>query len=128
MTIKMNCLSNIMCVLMFCYSNAAFFCICYLSNICYFFVRLEELKNGWSRDKILNEINLLDVPCYTGACPEVYLEKAFDNTGLRPKERSVNAKKLGEISLMFLVHPTLSKDEIHQTCKAITSVMKLATK
>jgi len=95
---------------------------------CYFFVRLEELKNGWSRDKILNEINLLDVPCYTGACPEVYLEKAFDNTGLRPKERLVNAKKLGEISLMFLVHPTLSKDEIHQTCKAITSVMKLATK
>ena len=95
---------------------------------CYVFVRSEELKDGWNRDKILNEINLLDVPCYTGACSEVYLEKAFDNTGLRPKERLVNAKKLGETSLMFLVHPTLSKDEIHQTCNIITSTMNLATR
>ena len=95
---------------------------------CYVFVKSEELKDGWSRDKILNEINLLDVPCYTGACSEVYLEKAFDNTGLRPKERLANAKELGETSLMFLVHPTLTKDEIKQTCNAITSIMKLATK
>ena len=95
---------------------------------CYVFVKSEELKDGWNRDKILNEINLLDVPCYTGACSEVYLEKAFDNTGFRPKERLVNAKKLGETSLMFLVHPTLSKDEIHQTCNIITSTMKLATR
>jgi len=95
---------------------------------CYVFVKSEELKDGWNRDKILNEINLLDVPCYTGACSEVYLEKAFDNTGLRPKERLVNAKKLGETSLIFLVHPTLSKDEIHQTCNIITSTMNLATR
>ena len=95
---------------------------------CYVFVKSEELKDGWNRDKILNEINLLDVPCYPGACSEVYLEKAFDNTGFRPKERLVNAKKLGETSLIFLVHPTLSKDEIHQTCNIITSTMKLATR
>ena len=95
---------------------------------CYVFVKSEELKDEWNRDKILNEINLLDVPCYTGACPEVYLEKAFDKSGLRPVERLVNAKKLGETSLMFLVHPTLTKNEINQTCDAIISVMKLATK
>jgi len=40
----------------------------------------------------------------------------------------VNAKELGETSLMFLVHPTLTKDEIKQTCDAITSIMKLAKK
>ena len=95
---------------------------------CYVFVKSKELKNGWSRDKIIKEINLLGVPCYSGACSEVYLEKAFDNTGFKPKERLVNAKKLGEISLMFLVHPTLTKNEINQTCDAIISVMKLATK
>jgi len=95
---------------------------------CYVFVKSEELKDGWDQDKIIKEINLLDVPCYHGACPEVYLEKAFDNTGLRPKERLVNAKKLGETSLMFLVHPTLSKDEIKQTCNIITSTMNLATR
>ena len=94
---------------------------------CYVFVELKELKNGWDRDKVSKEINTLGVPCYSGACSEVYLEKAFDNTGFRPKERLINAKELGETSLMFLVHPTLTKDEIQQTCDAITSVMNLAT-
>ena len=94
---------------------------------CYVFVELKKLKKGWERDKIIKEINILSVPCYSGACPEVYLEKAFDNTGLRPKEKLVNTKELGESSLMFLVHPTLTKNEIKQTCDAIISVMNLAT-
>ena len=94
---------------------------------CYVFVELKKLKKGWERDKIIKELNILGVPCYSGACPEVYLEKAFDNTGLRPKEKLVNTKELGESSLMFLVHPTLTKNEIKQTCDAIISVMNLAT-
>ena len=95
---------------------------------CYVFIKLEELKNGWGRDKVIKEINALGVPCYFGACSEVYLEKAFDNSGFRPKERLANAKELGQSSLMFLVHPTLTKNEIQQTCDAITSVMNMATK
>ena len=93
---------------------------------CYVFVKSKELKNEWNRDKIIKEINILDIPCQSGSCSEVYLEKAFDNTGFRPKERLVNAKELGETSLMFLVHPTITKDEIKKTCNAIISVMKLA--
>jgi len=80
------------------------------------------------RDKIMREINEKGVPCYSGSCSEVYLEKAFDNTGFRPKERLPNAKKLGETSLMFLVHPTLTEEEIQKTCDAIISVMGLAVK
>jgi dTDP-4-amino-4,6-dideoxygalactose transaminase len=95
---------------------------------CYVFVRPNELNNDWSRDGVIQAINTLGVPCYSGSCSEVYLEKAFDNTGFRPKERLPNAKELGETSLMFLVHPTLTKDEIQQTCEAITSVMELAVK
>ena len=94
---------------------------------CYVYVELNKLKKEWNRDKIIKEINTLGVPCYSGACPEVYLEKAFDNTGLRPKERLINAQELGESALMFLVHPTLSNDEIKKTCDAITSVMNQAT-
>ena len=94
---------------------------------CYVFVELMELKIGWSRDKVIKEINLLGVPCQSGSCPEVYLEKAFDNTGFRPKERSANAEELGKTSLMFLVHPSLTEDEIQHTCDVITTVMKLAT-
>jgi len=74
------------------------------------------------RDKIMREINEKGVPCYSGSCSEVYLEKAFDNTGFRPKERLPVARELGEISLMFLVHPTLTKEEIQKTCDVLTEV------
>jgi len=85
---------------------------------CYIFV-----KGGVElRDKIMMEINEKGVPCYSGSCSEVYLEKAFDNTGFRPKERLPVAKELGETSLMFLVHPTLTKEEIQKTCDVLTEV------
>jgi dTDP-4-amino-4,6-dideoxygalactose transaminase len=94
---------------------------------CYLFVEPKKLKIGWDRDKIIQEINTLGVPCYFGACSEVYLEKAFDNTGFRPNKRLVNARELGETSLVFLVHPTLTNDEIQKTCEAISTVMNRAT-
>ncbi|WP_439789761.1 DegT/DnrJ/EryC1/StrS family aminotransferase [Photobacterium leiognathi] len=78
----------------------------------YLFIKPEYLKEGWTRDKVVDEINHLGVPVYQGSCSEVYLEKAFDNTPWRPKKRLKNAVELGENSLMFLVHPTLTDDEI----------------
>ena len=90
---------------------------------CYVFVEPAQLKAGWDRDRIMAEINVLGVPCFSGSCSEVYLEKAFDNTGFRPNERLPVAKELGETSLMFLVHPTLTEAEIQKTCDAITQVM-----
>lgn len=90
----------------------------------YVFVRPELMKNGWSRDRIIEEINAQGVPCYSGSCSEVYLEKAFDDTGWRPVERLPVARELGETSLMFLIHPTLTDDEISKTCAVIKSVMQ----
>ncbi|TXD97491.1 DegT/DnrJ/EryC1/StrS aminotransferase family protein [Psychrobacter frigidicola] len=88
----------------------------------YVYVQTENLPVGWSRDRIIEEINQLDVPCFSGSASEVYLEKAFDNTGLRPEPRLPMAKQLGETSLMFLVHPTLTESEIKQTVEAIDTV------
>jgi dTDP-4-amino-4,6-dideoxygalactose transaminase len=93
----------------------------------YVYVKPKSLAKGWSRDRIIDEVNALGVPCYQGSCSEVYLEKAFDNTGWRPKVRLPVAKALGETSLMFLVHPTLTADQIQKTCNAITHVMRLAS-
>ncbi|WP_205204058.1 DegT/DnrJ/EryC1/StrS family aminotransferase [Azonexus hydrophilus] len=93
---------------------------------CYVYVRPECLATGWSRDRIVAEINALGVPCYQGSCSEVYLEKAFDNTGWRPGTRLPVAQGLGETSVMFLVHPTLSAVEMDQTCAAIRQVMQRA--
>jgi len=94
---------------------------------CYVFVEPAELTEGWSRDRILGEISLRGVPCFSGSCSEVYLEKAFDDTGWRPAERLAIARELGETSLMFLVHPTLSAAEIEKTCSVLKDVMSLAT-
>lgn len=90
---------------------------------CYVFIEEKLLKKGWSRDKVINEITNLGVPCSMGSCSEVYMEKAFDYIKCRPKRRLQNAKKLGETSLMFLVHPTLTKKNIDDTCRTLTSVM-----
>jgi dTDP-4-amino-4,6-dideoxygalactose transaminase len=94
----------------------------------YIFIRLEYLKDGWSRDRIVDEINAHGVPCFQGSCSEVYLEKAFDNTGWRPEVRLSNAVELGETSLMFLVHPTLTKQEIDKTCSVLSEVLTEAEK
>lgn len=88
----------------------------------YVYVQPHHLPEGWSRDRIIAEINALGVPCFSGSASEVYLEKAFDNTGLRPEPRLPVAKQLGATSLMFLVHPTLTDDEIKRTSQAINAV------
>ena len=93
---------------------------------CYVFVVPERLRGGGNRNRILDQINLRGVPCYTGSCSEVYLEKAFDGTGWRPVERLQVARELGETSLMFLVHPTLTESELARTCEVMTEVMRMA--
>ncbi|CAN8142765.1 hypothetical protein THIOSC15_750024 [uncultured Thiomicrorhabdus sp.] len=93
---------------------------------CYMFVEPSELAEGWNRDKIMNEISAQGVPCFSGSCSEVYLEKAFDSTDFRPKEPLPIAKELGGTSLMFLVHPTLTQDEIDKTCRTIQMIFKQA--
>lgn len=95
---------------------------------CYVYVNKSQLRKGWSRDKIVEEINALGVPCYQGSCSEVYLEKAFDGTGFRPTSKLYQASNLGETSLMFLVHPTLTVEEINKTTVAIDKVLTKASK
>ncbi len=93
---------------------------------CYVFVEPEALKPGWDRDRIMQAIQAEGVPCMSGSCSEVYLEKAFDGTGWRPDKPLPVAHELGETSLMFLCHPTLTDAEIDQTCQVLGEVMERA--
>ena len=93
---------------------------------CYLFVEKKLLKKGWSRDRIADEINKKGVPCFSGSCSEVYIEKAFKGLDCVPKKRLKNAKELGETSLMFQIHPTLTEDEIKFTCSTMREVMCMA--
>jgi len=94
----------------------------------YVYVRPERLAEGWSRDRIIDEISREEVPCYQGSCSEVYLEKAFDGTGWRPEGQLFGAKELGETSLMFLVHPTLIADEMAKACRVVDAVLTEAAR
>jgi dTDP-4-amino-4,6-dideoxygalactose transaminase len=93
----------------------------------YAFVRPEMLAPGWTRDLVLEAINAEGIQCFSGSCSEIYLERAFPPEW-RPAERLPVAQQLGETSLMFLVHPTLSEQYIIATCDAVKKVMSAATK
>jgi|TARA_B110000211_G_scaffold109942_1_gene127671 dTDP-4-amino-4,6-dideoxygalactose transaminase len=92
---------------------------------CYVFVDQSKLPAGVLRDDVLTAINALNVPCYSGSCSEVYKEKAFDNTELQPKVALKQAKMLGETSLMFLVHPTITNSEISNVCESLTQALDI---
>jgi len=92
----------------------------------YVFVEPKALKSGWSRDRIMMALMAEGITCGSGSCSEIYLEKAFDQGALRPKKRLPVAKQLGETSLMFMVHPTLTDLDMVDTCKIVEKVMAMA--
>jgi dTDP-4-amino-4,6-dideoxygalactose transaminase len=92
----------------------------------YVFVRPEKLRDGWDRDRIMNAVTAEGIPCFSGSCSEIYLEKAFVKAGIGPDKRLPAARKAGETSLMFWVHPTLGADEMRDTCRAVEKVMRKA--
>jgi len=113
-----------------CFENSPYFTVHHPSDDyvhaaykCYVQVNIDALPEGWSRDRIMAEINALGVPCFSGSCSEVYLEHAFNHTKWRPVERLKNAQQLGETSLMFLVHPTLTENNIQTTEYGIQQVI-----
>ena len=89
----------------------------------YVYVRPENLPENISRDSILNALNEKKIPCFSGSCSEIYLEKAFDNHPSRPKARLTVAKELGETSLMFLIHPTLTTNEMQTIATTTVDVL-----
>ena len=89
----------------------------------YVYVRPENLSENINRDSILNALNEKKIPCFSGSCSEIYLEKAFDNHPSRPNARLTVAKELGETSLMFLIHPTLTTNEMQTIANTTVDVL-----
>lgn len=94
----------------------------------YVYVRPEALKTGWTRDRIMQEVDDAGVPCFSGSCSEIYLEKAFTSRGWGPKTRHPNAKMLGETSLAFQVHPTLRDEDVDHAVSVVRDVVTKATR
>lgn len=83
----------------------------------YVYARPDHLPADWSRDKIIQAFNEQGIPCFSGSCSEIYLEHAFDNHPSKPQQRLPVAKQLGETSLMFLAHPTLTDAEMQKVAQ-----------
>ncbi|MBL4832204.1 MAG: DegT/DnrJ/EryC1/StrS aminotransferase family protein [Aliivibrio sp.] len=95
----------------------------------YTFVEPKNLTEGWDRSAIREALRAEGLGITDGACSEIYLEKAFGGPdGFRPETRLPVAKSLGETSLMFNVHHTLTREELEVMCNAIRKVMTVASK
>ena len=92
----------------------------------YAFLRPERLRENWTLQRIIDAINAEGIPCFSGSCSEIYLEKAFPES-MRPRHRLAIAKELGETALMFLAHSTLSQSDMHDTADAVSKVLAAAS-
>jgi hypothetical protein len=89
----------------------------------YVFLNEKYLKPGWNRDKVLVALLERGVSCSSGSCSEIYREQAFKQANLQPDERRPVAKYLGETSLMFQVHPTLTEHDMEKIAETVLQVM-----
>jgi dTDP-4-amino-4,6-dideoxygalactose transaminase len=94
----------------------------------YAYVRPAGIRSGWDRDRIVAELSGRGVAAFHGSCSEVYLEAAFDGTPFRPPQRLPVARELGETSIAFLVHPTLTAEDIEVARDAIGTVFSEAAR
>ena len=92
----------------------------------YCHVRPEGLRDGWTRDRIIDAVTSQGLPLFQGSCSEVYLEKAFEGSGFAPPQRLPAATELGATSLMFLTHPTLTDSDLDRICNAFEATMSEA--
>jgi len=95
---------------------------------CYIFLEVSSLKSNWSRNRIVNELENIGVQIMHGTCSEVYREKAFVKVGCRPSKPLPVAEELGQTSLMFKIHPTLSREDVLWSIEQLKRVMAQAVK
>ncbi len=90
----------------------------------YAFLKIEKLKKGWNREKLIEELNKKGTQCFTGSCSEIYLEKIFKKHPSKPKKRLNNSKKIGDSSICFLVDPGIKNKEIKKDAANIKNVLR----
>ncbi|APG26927.1 aminotransferase [Syntrophotalea acetylenivorans] len=88
----------------------------------YAFLKPNRMAPDIGREQILQALTDRGVPVFTGSCSEIYLEKSFQRGGFSSEPRLPVARKVGETSLMFLVHPTIKETEMAAISSCIEEV------
>ena len=68
-----------------------------------------RLNLGWSRERLVDELNSQKLACGSGICPEIYREAAFKNSIYAPFESLPVAHSCGKRSIQFPVHPGIGR-------------------
>ena len=89
----------------------------------YAYVQPDALADGWVEIVLFPRSQLL-VTAFSGSCSEIYLENCFRDAGLSPARRLPIARSLGETSLMFLVHPTITSEQMTGYVDVVRSVVQ----
>lgn len=84
------------------------------------------LDSGWNRDRLINALAAEGVPCFSGPCPEIYLESAYARR-MPGLPRQPSAAYLRDVSVALLVHPTLDQSFLDDCRTAIRKVFNAAT-
>ena len=90
----------------------------------YFFLNPRIKNYQRIRFKIIKLLKVNNVKCFTGACPEIYLEKSFKRLNKIKFKRLENCRFLGKISLALDVNHTLSNYEHKNNLLNIKNTLK----
>jgi dTDP-4-amino-4,6-dideoxygalactose transaminase len=93
----------------------------------YAFVKEDALADGWSRDRIVQEMTAIGIPCQSGTCPEIYLEASFQQAGYTPPHRLPVSSLLGRTSLKLPVDHTLGPDDMRLIARSLRSILVAAS-
>lgn len=78
----------------------------------YAFLDPDKLAPGVQRDDVLDALNESGIRAFSGSCPELYLEKVFEELAVETRPQ---AQSLGQWSLMFEIHPSLCEQQLQST-------------
>ena len=98
-----------------------------LSVHAFYLLNLFINKNKINQYKLLEQVYKKNIICGVGACPEIYREKIFKKLKLYPKKRLINAKLLGETSIMFPINPNTSIKKVKLEINSIKKILNKYT-
>lgn len=87
-------------------------------------IELRSMERGWTRDTLIDAVRRRHgVQLFSGACAEIYRERAFANSNLTPDLSLTNAGTRGRDALAFLVHPGIGKNDLEVVADSLRTVM-----
>lgn len=73
------------------------------------------------RNEFVEQLTRLGLPCFSGSCCEIYLEKAFES--YYDGQRMANAKHYADRAFCLLAHPTITDNQLDHAVKLIETLL-----